>query len=275
AGPLLIIGEQGLRQAQIALCIHQAGGGTLDTFHQVSPRMYDAETLHELLFGANGLLVANTASTVFLDDLAALPPPLLRRLALLLVEECWRAAHAGARLICGDFEEAGVAGAREALAYGLDERLRPGAFRLKPLRERSEDIPGLVKLYAERLAQRLGRGEIVITPDALALLAAYDWRENLDELETVLESVIRHTPPTTIDEDLLPPRIRCADFRRIPAEGFSLKETVEQFEKSLIATALQQAGGVQTRAAQLLGLRIQTLNMKLKRFRESPVNGNR
>ena len=157
----------------------------------------------------------------------------------------------------------------------MTETPRPCSFRLKPLRERSEDIPDLVNLCAGRLARRLGRGEIVIQREMLESLVAYDWLENFDELEGVLESAIRHAPPLEITEAMLPPRVRFAGFHRIPEEGISLREAVEQFEKSLITAALQQTGGVQTRAAQLLGLRLQTLSMKLKRSGSRRANGAR
>ncbi len=71
-----------------------------------------------------------------------------------------------------------------------------------------------------------------------------------------------------IDESLLPDRIRYATLRTIPASGIDLPGVVDDYERSLLETAMRQTGGNQTKAAQLLGLRVQTLNMKLKRYAE-------
>src|SRR6266511_3328884 len=71
-----------------------------------------------------------------------------------------------------------------------------------------------------------------------------------------------------IDETLLPARVRHATLRVIPPDGVDLPRIVDEFERSIIETALRQTSGNQTKASQLLGLRVQTLNMKLKRFAE-------
>jgi DNA-binding NtrC family response regulator len=60
--------------------------------------------------------------------------------------------------------------------------------------------------------------------------------------------------------------MRQATQHSIPSGGIDLPQSVEGFERSFIDRALGQTGGNQTRAARLLGLRVQTLNMKLKRY---------
>ena len=196
---------------------------------------------------------------------------MLPSLTLLLVEEGWPSGQARKRLIFAAPDEADVAEFAAPWQASFGDLLRPGAFRLLPLRERSEDLPSLIQLLTRRLAQWLGRGAVVIPPAALKQLTAYDWPENYDELEAVLTSVIQHTPPVPLDEELLPTRIRCARLRRLPDEGISLAEEIKRFEAEVIAQALRQAGGIQKQAAQLLRLRPQTLNMKLKQLGSLPA----
>jgi DNA-binding protein Fis len=62
--------------------------------------------------------------------------------------------------------------------------------------------------------------------------------------------------------------VRYATLKAIPTHGIDLPQMVDGYERGLIETALRQTNGNQTKAAQLLGLRVQTLNMKLKRFAE-------
>ena len=144
--------------------------------------------------------------------------------------------------------------------------LRQFSFTIKPLRERSEDIPYIAKYLVSRIAQKLGKGNHEITAESLAALSGYNWEGNLDELESVLESAISCLPPQQLDEAVLPSRIRYAHLKSIPPDGIDLPQIVDDFERNLIATALDQSGGSQTKASKLLGLRVQTLNMKLKRY---------
>jgi len=139
---------------------------------------------------------------------------------------------------------------------------------IKPLRERSEDIPYLVAHLLDRLTKRLGRGPHEIDAVAMKVLSEYYWENNIDELEATLESAVACTLPHRIDESVLPPRVRYAGLKAIPTSGIDLPQMVDDFERNLIETALRQTNGNQTKAAHLLGLRVQTLNMKLKRFAE-------
>jgi DNA-binding NtrC family response regulator len=136
------------------------------------------------------------------------------------------------------------------------------------LRERSEDIPYIAKHLVARIAQKLNKGAHEITSEALSALTEYKWEGNLDELESALEGSISRLPPRQVDESVLPSRIRYARLKSIPPAGIDLPQIVDDFERDLIAMALWQSGGGQTKASMLLGLRVQTLNIKLKRYAE-------
>src|SRR5262249_26387332 len=158
--------------------------------------------------------------------------------------------------------------AENRFAHGLIEQLRLSSFPLKPLRERSEDIPYLIDHLASRIARRLGKEEREVADEAMRMLIDYLWERNIDELELVIESMLVNAPPPRIDEHQLPDRIRYWSLRTISPSGIDLPTVVGDYERSLIETALRQTGGNQTKAGRLLGLRVQTLNMKLKRFAE-------
>lgn len=269
--PVLLIGERGLRQEQIARALHQASENWAQPFISVNAHGLSNEALHTLLFGTRGMIESNQHGTIFVNELTSLPPLLQQRFAAHLEEQRWR-AHSGRsqgpRLIFAtEYDPAGMR-ADNRIAYGLVELLKPYTFVVKPLRERSEDIPYLVRHLAERLTRRLGKGQHEITPTAMRVLSEYAWVANLDELEAVLECAIESTAPQQIDETLLPSRLRYATLRAIPDSGVDLPRMVDDYERNLIETALRQTGGNQTKASQMLGLRVQTLNMKLKRFRE-------
>lgn len=269
--PTLLIGERGLRQEQIARVLHQASEQWAQPFFSVNAHSLSSDALHQLLFGARGVIENCHRGTIFINELTSLPPLLQQRFAAHLEEQRWRARSGrqeGPRLIFATAWNPAEMRAENRIAYGLVELLRPSSFLIRPLRERSEDVPYLINHLLERIVKRLGKGPHEVSPAAMKILVEYTWEGNIDELEATLESAVSCTPPHQIDETLLPPRIRFATLKAIPAGGVDLPQMVDDFERSLIETALRQTHGNQTKAAQLLGLRVQTLNMKLKRFAE-------
>lgn len=267
--PVLLIGERGLRQEQIARVLHQASAQWSQPFFAVNAHGLSSEALHNLLFGPHGMIETVKQGTIYINELTSLPLLLQQRFAVYLEEHRWRMRGGNGtrqRLIFASEWNPADRTAENRIAFGLVEMLRPFSFTIKPLRERSEDIQYLVKHLLTRIVQRARKGEHEISPAALHALQEYQWEGNIDELESVLESSVNCLPPPQIDESVLPSRIRYARLKSLPPEGVDLPQIVDDFERNLIATALQQCGNSQTKASKLLGLRVQTLNMKLKRY---------
>ncbi|MDQ3010035.1 MAG: sigma 54-interacting transcriptional regulator [Acidobacteriota bacterium] len=281
--PVLLIGERGLRQEQVARMLHQASAEWSQPFFAVNAHGLSSAALHNLLFGSQGnagyggqhgqngqygMIETVKQGTIFINELTSLPLLLQQRFAVYMEEQRWRerGGQWRQRLIFASEWNPADRTAENRIAYGLVEMLRPFSFTIKPLRERSEDVPYLVKHLVARITQRLHKGEHEISSAALHALQEYTWAGNLDELEAVLESAINSLPPPQIEEASLPSRIRYARLKSLPPDGVDLPQIVDDFERDLIATALKQCGNSQTRASKLLGLRVQTLNMKLKRY---------
>jgi DNA-binding NtrC family response regulator len=267
--PVLLIGERGLRQEQVARALHQASAQWAQPFFAVNAHGLSADALNNLLFGPQGMIEVVKRGTIYINELTTLPLLLQQRFAVYLEEQRWRdrgAPPAQQRLVFASEWNPSDRSAENRIAYGLIEMLRPFSFNISPLRERGEDLPYLAKLLVKRISQRLNKGAHELTPAAIEALMGYQWGENIDELEAVLEGAIAALPPQQIDEDVLPTRIRYARLKSIPPDGVDLPQIVDDYERELIATALKQSGGSQTKASKLLGLRVQTLNMKLKRY---------
>lgn len=267
--PVLLIGERGLRQEQIARVLHQSGLQWGQPFFAVNAHGLSSEALHGLLFGPQGMIETVKQGTIYINELTSLPLLLQQRFAVYLEEHRWRERGGNGtrqRLIFASEWNPADRTADNRIAFGLVEMLRPHSFTIKSLRERSEDVQYLAKHLLARLTQKLRKGDHEITHEALHALQEYNWAGNIDELEAVLESAVNCLPPPQIDEAVLPSRIRYAHLKSLPPEGVDLPEIVDDFERNLIATALRQCGNSQTKASRLLGLRVQTLNMKLKRF---------
>src|SRR5207253_650586 len=110
-----------------------------------------------------------------------------------------------------------------------------------------------------------------LMPDALDLLMEYDWAGNVRELENVIERAVVLCSGDKIGADLIPEHVRKApNFQMpqfvVPPEGISFKDVITDFEKRLIESTLEAAGGVQKRAAELLHIKPTTLNEMIKRY---------
>src|SRR5689334_1551935 len=169
---------------------------------------------------------------------------------------------------------------REDLYY----RLHVITIALPALRERKEDISLLAQHFLEKYGEENHKNGMELTPDALDLLLDYDWPGNVRELENVIERAVVLCPGTRIDTDLIPEHVLTARPFQIPSfvvppEGISFKEVTGDFERRLIESTLEAAGGVQKRAAELLHIKPTTLNEMIKRHdirprRKRTANGS-
>ncbi|MGC4085872.1 MAG: sigma 54-interacting transcriptional regulator [Vicinamibacterales bacterium] len=120
-------------------------------------------------------------------------------------------------------------------------------------------------------ATRTSKENLELAPDALDLLTEYDWPGNVRELENVIERAVVLTSGPKIGVELIPDHVRRApSFHMpqfvVPPEGISFKDVITDFEKRLIESTLEAAGGVQKRAAELLHIKPTTLNEMIKRY---------
>lgn len=268
--PILLIGERGLRQEQAARALHEASPAASQPFVTINTYTLSEDHLYHLLFGSSNVFKGIEQGTVFINGLVTLPSIIQQKLAALLEDMKWQLNRVEGKLprlmISTEWNQAQI-NAENRIGYSLVELLRPHSFAIKPLRERSEDIAPLAAHLLDHLVNRLQMGKCELTPETIKALSAYSWERNIDELEAVLEGALANTRPQQIDVPLLPTHIRQANFSSFPEGGVDLPQIIDDFERSLIEMALRQMGGNQARAARLLGLRAQTLNMKLKRLR--------
>jgi PAS domain S-box-containing protein len=156
---------------------------------------------------------------------------------------------------------------REDLFY----RLHVITVQLPPLRERKDDIPLLVGHFLKKYGEENQKTDLELAPEVLDLLADYDWPGNVRELENVIERAVVLTTGPRIGTEMIPEQVRTRPSFRLPAvvlppEGVSFRDVIIDFEKRLIESTLETAGGVQKRAAELLRIKPTTLNEMIKRY---------
>ncbi len=155
---------------------------------------------------------------------------------------------------------------REDLYY----RLHVITVQLPPLRERKDDIPLLVQHFLDKYGVENNKPGLELSAEALDLLADYDWPGNVRELENVIERATVLSSGPRIGADLIPEHVRTSrSFQMpqfvVPPEGISYRDAEASFQRGLIESALEAAGGVQKRAAELLHIKPTTLNEMIKR----------
>jgi two-component system response regulator HydG len=154
---------------------------------------------------------------------------------------------------------------REDLFY----RLHVVPLEVPPLRDRREDIPRLVNHFIAKLGPRTNAAVKGIDDAALARLCAHAWPGNVRELENVIEQSLVFAEGERIDVRALPPVLKAASADgalAVPAGNMSLPEILEDLERQLIQRAYDQAGGVKTECARLLGLKTSALYYKLEKY---------
>jgi two-component system response regulator PilR (NtrC family) len=285
---ILIEGESGTGKELVARSLHQNSTRADRAFITVNSGSLPPDLLESNLFGhvkgaftgavypKKGLFELADKGTIFFDEIGNIPLETQAKL-LRVIQEREFMRLGGVETIKVDVRI--VAATNVDLRRMMDEgrfredlyyRLHVITVQLPPLRERRDDIPLLVQHFMEKYGQENQKLNLELTPEALDLLMEYEWPGNVRELENVIERAVVLSTGSRIDVDLIPDNVRSS--RRfqmpqfvVPPEGISFKDVTTDFERRLIESTLEAAGGVQKRAAELLHIKPTTLNEMLKR----------
>lgn len=156
---------------------------------------------------------------------------------------------------------------REDLFY----RLNVVTIFIPPLRDRKEDIPLLADHFIEKESKASNKKIYQVTREASEILTDYSWPGNIREFENVVKRavVMVEENETFITPSHLPLHLKGLPdgiVFKFPEESASLDEAVSAFEKELILKALHKTGGVQSRAAQLLGITERSIWHRIKKY---------
>ncbi|PWT81265.1 MAG: Fis family transcriptional regulator [Blastocatellia bacterium] len=286
---ILIHGESGTGKELVARAIHANSSRSERSFITVNSGNLPADLLESTLFGhvkgafvgavypKKGLFDLADRGSIFFDEIGNVPLETQAKL-LRVIQEREFMRLGGIETIKGDVRI--IAATNLDLRQMMEEgrfredlfyRLHVIAIEIPPLRERKDDIPLLTQHFLGKYGDENKKTALEVTPEALDLLIAYDWPGNVRELENVIERAVVLTAGARIGVELIPEHVRKApDFQVpqfvVPPEGISFKDVITDFEKRLIESTLEAAGGVQKRAAELLHIKPTTLNEMIKRY---------
>jgi len=282
---VLIQGESGTGKELVAHAIHARSERAAGPFVVVPSGNMPADLLESSLFGhtrgaftgavaaKKGLFEAASGGTIFFDEISTVQSEVQAKLLRVLQEKEFlplgsnRTVEVDARIVAAtnvDLREMVRRGTfREDLYYRLDVI----TIQLPPLRARSGDVPLLAEHFLRLFAAENSRKINGLTREAMERLLAHSWPGNVRELEHAIERAVVLCRSSEIGVELLPPTLGSDALLPPDAEhGMPLQGAVERFEKALIERTLRRTGGVQKKAAELLGLKPTTLHEKIKRL---------
>jgi two-component system response regulator AtoC len=295
---VLLQGESGTGKDLVAKAIHYASKHADHSFIAINCAVLPSNLIESELFGYEkgaftdararkaGLLEqANGDGTVFLDEISELDINLQAKLLRVLEEGSFRRVGGlkdvsfSARVIAASNRDLKLECGARRFRLDLYYRLAIIQLDIPRLSERGDDVLLLAQHFID-LNNTNGRQKIKgFTPEALTAFRLYDWPGNVRELRNVIERAMiledgdiistRYLPREIVPkaEASLPRPVSVIDADRtvnLPRQGISLNEV----ETSLLKQALAQAGGNQTRAADLLGLTRDQFRYRLKKLRE-------
>jgi DNA-binding NtrC family response regulator len=275
----MIEGENGTGKEMIARLIHENSPRRSGPFVSISFESVSEESVEAVLFGAGGrqftsfvssqagLIKSANGGTLYISGIFGVSDPLKARIAHFIER---------AELSCGDEGHMDISDVR--IIFGSTESGQPAelaslgvsdTLKVIPLRQRREDIEPLVRTLVKRFCEEARKELREVSPEALFSLCSYEWPGNVAELRSMIRELVSRSGPPRIEQSLLPLYITSLggfNGESIPASGINLADELERIEVKLLRAALKQAHGVQYKAAQLLGLKPTTLNMKLSRY---------
>src|SRR5262245_31658500 len=289
----LIQGESGTGKELAARAFHRHSARADKPFITVNSGNLPPDLLESNLFGhvkgaftgavypKKGLFELADKGTIFFDEIGNIPIDTQAKL-LRVIQEREFMRLGGIETIKVDVRI--IAATNVNLRHMMEEdkfredlfyRLNVITVQLPPLRDRKEDIPLLVQHFLDKYGPESRKPGLILTPEAMDRLLAYDWPGNVRELENVIERAVVLCGEREIGVDLIPdhvsanPRFEVPDVV-IPSEGIHFREVIIGHERRYIEAALEAAGGIQKKAAELLHIKPTTLNEMIKRYEIRP-----
>ena len=279
---VLLLGETGTGKELAALAIHRNSPRAAGPFVVVNCATLPETLLESELFGhergsftgatirKEGRFLLAHHGTVFLDEIGELSLPIQGKILRVLQAR--------------EFEPVGSNRTQKvdvriitATNRDLEKMVREGRFRddlyyrlnvfplvLPPLRERLEDLPALADFFLKKYGEKNRRGVITLAPEALEAFRHYPWPGNIRELENVIERGVIVCQGKVLTLEDLPPALQ---QRGGWAEaGGETEPGLPELERQLISRTLERVAGQRRQAAEILGISLDELNLKIRSY---------
>ncbi|MDZ7333160.1 MAG: sigma 54-interacting transcriptional regulator [candidate division KSB1 bacterium] len=282
---ILLYGESGTGKNLVARAIHRHSLSSSAPFVEVNCASIPATLLESEIFGhekgaftnaivaKKGLLEEADGGTFFLDEIGELPFPLQAKFLSFLESHTFRRLgstqerRVDIRVIAATNKDLKEAVAKNEFRQDLFFRINVINLTLPPLRELGNDIIIIADHFIRLFAFDFKKKVSGLTPAAQQRLLKYHWPGNVRELRNVIERAVIFAEHDRIDANEI---ILSEDQQKQPSiDPFRLTDSglsLEQIEKQMLTEALMRTHGNQTRAAKLLGISLDTLRYRIKKY---------
>jgi len=291
--PVLLFGETGVGKEILAERLHRLSPRADKPFLGLNCGALTESLLESELFGHErgaftgavkskpGLLETAQGGTVFLDEVGEMPPSAQVKLLRVLEEKSVlrvggiKPTPIDVRFVAATNRDLEAATASGEFRQDLYFRLCGVSLVVPPLRDRPSEIEALARHFLSQAAQTLGRHPVpALSDDALSLLRGYAWPGNIRELRNVIERAVLLCTEGTIQAEHLPVGKMSATIAAGWIQGDSaprpprpsVRAETEDLERQRIVGALQESGGNQRRAAELLHMPRRTFVRRLEEY---------
>jgi two-component system response regulator PilR (NtrC family) len=288
---VLISGESGTGKELVARAMHALSLRRDRPFVAVNCGAMPEALLESELFGhvrgaftgadkdKKGLIEAADGGTVFLDEIGEMPPTMQVKLLRVLQERKYRRVggtdedSSDIRVITATNRDLPRFVSEGKFREDLFYRLNVIPVKMPALRDRADDVALIAEHFLAKYTREMNKHIESFAPEALAALCAYSWPGNVRELENTVERAVALESERRIELSALPEHVRegrpatsrPGDPIAETGDGFNLERHLQDIERSHLERALERAGGVQTRAANVLGLSFRQFRYLMKK----------
>ncbi|WP_461210211.1 sigma 54-interacting transcriptional regulator [Desulfocurvus sp. DL9XJH121] len=289
---VLLLGESGTGKTLIARIIHELSDRRSGPFVKVNCTSLQESQLEKEIFGhENGSEASARPSrfeeaaggTIFLDEVGELPPALQAKLLRVLQDRKFerpgsnRTISSDVRIIAATNHDLRELADQGRFRLDLYYRLNVFPIALPPLRNRKEDVQGLLNHFLHNASRAYGR-DLYCTPQALDLLHQHDWPGNVRELENMVERLAIMSEDGRIGQRLIKLALAAEaavsrnrrDESRAEEEAAGQhsqgKPTLREMERNEILLALSESNWIKRRAGEALGLTERQIGYRVRKY---------
>ncbi len=291
---ILIYGESGTGKELVARAVHACSPRAAEPFVSINCGAFPETLLESELFGyvkgaftgasqnKRGLFEVASGGTIFLDEISEMSVSMQVKLLRVLQERTIRPVGGtqetpiDVRVIAATNKDLKQMVAANTFREDLYYRVSVIPIQVPPLRERRDDVELLANHFLKKYANAAQKSILRIRPESLEALKKFDWPGNVRQLENTIERAVAMATGDELRVDLEADHPRAAAAAAssngngyhpsVSSEGIDFEKYVADIERSLIESALQQSGGVQTRAAELLKVSYRSFRHLLKKY---------
>jgi two-component system, NtrC family, response regulator AtoC len=285
---VLLTGESGTGKELVASAIHERSSRAKGPFIKLHCAALAESLLESELFGhergaftgavarRDGRFQMADGGTLFLDEIGEISATLQVKLLRFLQEHEFervggdQTIRVDVRVVAATnrnlVEEVAKGRFREDLFY----RLNVVGLELPPLRDRKSDIAALARFFLDRFSKDNGKSIDGFAPATVELMLAYDWPGNVRELENAVERAVVMCAGREIEVKHLPPAVRPAPANGDPQRPVIPGATLADLERYAILETMAATGGSTSKAAEMLGISIRTIQYRLHQYNAAP-----